>query len=133
MSRSATPYAEREVRAVSVAGSIDVTTPVEGCYRYRLGRDTVRGAVRLWYGPPCDPLDREVILDRSWRWQAEFQGEAIDFNRVWPACAADSLTAEEYRHYLARQDWAREHAPDSAYAEPGRRHDPLSSSSPLPF
>lgn len=119
-------------RAGQVAGSIDVSTPVAGFYRFRLGRDTVRGGVRIWFGPPHDPVTGEE-LDRSWRWQAEFDGEPIDFDRVWPACADEPLTEQEYRFLIERREWARKHAPNSAYAEVGRKHDPLSLQSPLPF
>ena len=41
----------------------------------------------------------------------------------------DSCREDELR----RAEWAREHAPNSAYAKPGKRWDPLSSSEPLPF
>jgi hypothetical protein len=126
------PYGEREVRPVYVPGQVDVSEPVAGFYRLRLGRDTITGGVRLWFGPPHDPVTGEE-LDRSWRWQAEFNGEVIDFDRVWPVCAGDQITEQEYQRYIARRDWARENAPDSAYAERGRRLDPLSTKSPLPF
>lgn len=130
--RDTSPYGEREVKAIAVAGAVDVTTPVAGFYRQRLGRDTVIGGVRLWFGPPHDPVTGEE-MDRSWRWQAEFNGEPIEFDRVWPVCAGDPIIEDDYRRYCARVAWARQHAPDSAYAETGRRIDPLSTSTPLPF
>ena len=132
MSRTHISYSDAERRQVSVKGAVDVTTPVAGYYRYRLHSGAVRGGVRLWHGPPHDPVTGEE-MDRSWRWQAEMDGEPIDFNRVWPACAKEPITEEEYKRYVARAAWARNHAPDSAYAERGRRHDPLSTKSPLPF
>lgn len=109
----------------------DVTEPVAGFYRFRMLSRGIRGVVRIWNGPPGDPITGEE-LDRSWRWQAELNGELVDdFDRVWPACAGDPVTEEDYRRAIARQDWARKNAPDSAYADPRARHDPLSA--PLPF
>lgn len=132
MSRVARTYGERNHRRIVVAGAIAADTPVEGFYRFRMGADTVRGAVRIWFGPPHDPVTGEE-LDRSWRWQAEFDGEPVDFDRVWPACAKERLTEAEYEARVNRRAWARKHAPDSAYAERGRKLDPLSRNTPLPF
>jgi hypothetical protein len=115
-----------------VVGATDVSTPQAGYFRHRLHGGAVRGGVRIFYGPPADPVTGEV-LDRSWRWQAEFDGEPIDFDRVWPDCTGDPISAEEYRTYVARRRWAEQHAPDSSYAERSRRRDPLSTSEPLPF
>ena len=131
MSRAGLVYA-KGASTTSVAGSVDVSTPKAGFYRYRLGQGTVRGGVRLWHGPPHDPVTGEE-MDRSWRWQAEFDGEPIDFDRVWPACAKEEITEAEHRALINRRAWARENAPDSAYAQIGRRHDPLAASAPLPF
>lgn len=131
MSRAEITYADASSSVAPVAG-ISVETPVAGFYRFRLGRDTVRGGVRIWFGPPSDP-DTGEVLDRYWRWQAEFDGEPIDFDRCWPACAKEALTEADYRALINRRAWARQHAPDSAYAKIGGRHDPLSSAAPLPF
>jgi len=132
VSRAALTYGEARA-AVAVAGAVDVTTPVAGYYRTRIVGGSVRVGVRLHYGPPADPITGE-LLDRSWRWMAEVNGEPFaDFDRVWPACADEPISAQDYRRYCARQDWARQQAPDSAYAEPGRKRDPLSSAEPLPF
>ena len=132
MSDRAIPYGSREVRAVHVEGAVDVTTPVAGFYRFRMFSGSVRGGVKLWNGPPSDPVTGE-ILDRSWRWQAEFDGKPVDFSRVWPQCAGDPITEREYTHYVMRRAWARENAPDSAFAEVGRKVDLLSTDNPLPF
>jgi hypothetical protein len=131
VSRSTITYADARAFAPSARG-VDVETPEAGFYRFRLGRDTVRGGVRIWFGPPHDPVTGEE-LDRSWRWQAEFDGEPIDFDRVWPACAKEAISEADYRAMINRRAWARQHAPDSAYAKIGVRHDPLSASAPLPF
>jgi hypothetical protein len=133
VTRNSVPYAEREVRAVHVAGSVDVTTPVAGWFKIKLGRDTVLRAVRIWNGPPADPITGE-LLDRSWRWQAMLDdGALVDFDRVWPACARDPIDEQEFNRCVARTIWAREHAADSAYAERGAKIDLLSRSHPLPF
>lgn len=112
---------------------ISASTPYAGFYRVRLSSGSVRVGVRLHYSPPLDPVTGEV-LDRSWRWQAEVNGHPYDdFDRVWPMCAAEPITEIDYQRYCQRQGWARENAPRSSYAEPGRRRDPLSTVEPLPF
>lgn len=127
-----TPYGQREVRPVHVEGAVEIAEPVAGFFRMRLTQGSVRGGVRIWNGPPHDPVTGEE-LDRSWRWQAECNGEPIDFERVWPVCAGDLISADEYRFYAQRQGWARDHAPDSAFADPRRKRDPLSLDEPLQF
>lgn len=132
MSRDPTPYAQMQPAPQTGAG-IDVTEPVAGFYRTRLAGRSVAVGVRLHFGPPIDPVTGEV-LDRSWRWRCDVNGEPYGyFERVWPVCAGDPITEAEYENYCARQRWAREQAPNSAYAEPGRKYDPLSMSEALPF
>lgn len=111
---------------------IDVTTPVAGYYRCRLVSGGVKGGVRLWHGPPHDPVTGEE-LDRSWRWQAEFDGEYIDLDRVWPGCAGDPITETEYRRYVSRRRWAESHAPETPYAQRNKRIDLLDPTTPLDF
>lgn len=132
MSRDPTPYAQMQPAPQTGAG-IDVTEPVAGFYRYRLRSQSVRVGVRIYYGPPLDPVTGEV-LDRSWRWQADVNGEPFaDFDRIWPDCTGEPITEADYQTFCARQTWARQNAPDSSHAEPGRRHDPLSTKTLLPF
>lgn len=131
MSRDDTLYARMGAVAAQVGG-IDISQPKAGFFRHRLRGGSIAGAVRIWHGPPHDPVTGEV-LDRSWRWQAEFNGEYVEFDRVWPECAGSPITEADYRVMLRRAEWARQHAPNSAYAKPGKRWDPLSSSEPLPF
>ena len=64
---------------------------------------------------------------------AHFDGEYVDLDRVWPECAGEPITEQEYAAYVARKRWAQQNAPRSAFAERTRRHDPLSSDTPLPF
>lgn len=132
MTRKSLNYSERSTVRLTGGPSVAVSEPEAGFFRFRLGASTVKGAVRIWHGPPHDPVTGEE-LDRSHRWQATFNGEPVDFDRVWPACATDPLSEEEYRYMLARQDWARKHAPDSAWVGGGRRYDPLDTRNPLPF
>lgn len=115
-----------------IEGAVEVSCPVAGFYRFRLRADGVRGAVRIWHGPPLDPVTGEE-LDRSWRWQASINGEGIDIDHVWPMCAKDPLTEKEYNFMLARQDWAKRHAPESGFADPRKKHDLFDINTPLPF
>lgn len=132
MSRRQISYADAAQTMQRVFAGTDVTEPEAGFFRFRLRSGGVRGVVRIWNGPPHDPVTGEE-LDRSWRWQAEFNGELIDFDRVWPACAGEPVTEQDYRRAIARQEWAREQAPGSAYADPRAKLDPLSTDTPLPF
>jgi len=119
--------------AVNVAGSYDASVPVAGYYRFRLVAGGVRCGVRIWYGPPHDPVTGEE-LDRSWRWQAHLDGVPIDIDRVWPACAKlGPISIADYERRVKRKLWAQGHAPQSAYANPTHALDRLSTNEPLPF
>lgn len=130
--RKGRAYGERREWNAPAGYGLDVTTPVAGYYRMRLRSGAIKSAVRVWFGPPLDPVTGEV-LDRSYRWQAMADGEYVDLDRVWPACAADPITLPDYDFMLKRREWAREHAPDSAYAHAGRKYDPLDPNEVLPF
>jgi hypothetical protein len=111
----------------------DVSQPVAGFFRHRLARGTVVCGVEIRFGAPLDPVTGEE-LDRTPRWMAFVDGEYFDdWNRIWPACTGSPITEAEYRALIARREWARQHAPESAYAEVGRRVDPLSRATPLQF
>lgn len=123
MVRARLDYSQRsEFRAVG----FDPDEPIAGYYRMRLRSGAAFCGIRIWHGAPLDPVTGEE-MDRSWRWQALANGEAIDLDRVWPKCAATPVSAAEYQHLCSVQDWAREHEPDSALADPRRRLDPLST------
>lgn len=110
-----------------------VDQPVAGFYLHSMASNTVRGAVRIYYGPPLDPVTGEE-LDRSWRWQADFNGEPVEnFDTVWPACAGNPISESLYRRYCRRLAWAQQEAPDSAYADNRRKIDLLSTKNPLTF
>jgi hypothetical protein len=123
-----TLYADRA--ATRTFEGFDASTPIAGYYRFRLNGGGVWGVVRLWYGPPNDPVTGEE-LDRHWRWMAHFNGEMIDVERVWPVCAKHPTDAHHYRQAIARQLWAQENAPNSAYANPRKAQDRIDE--PLPF
>lgn len=133
MSRADLTYNVRgAVREIGRTDTIAIDKPKAGLFRYRLFGGSVKGAVRIWHGPPHDPVTGEE-LDRSWRWQATFDGDPVDFDKVWPACCGDPLTQEEYDFLVRRREWAREHAPDSAYAVVGKKIDVFDPANPLPF
>lgn len=130
MTRSSVPYAAASSTA-TFAGQ-DVSKPEAGFFRHKLRSGGIAGGVRIWHGPPHDPVTGEE-LDRGWRWQAEFDGQPVEFDDVWPNCAGDPITESDYRAYCARRTWAEQNAPKSAFANPKRRYDPLSADQPLPF
>lgn len=132
MSRHHRVYSDRETTTISTVHGIDVTRPAEGHYRTKLRGQGVYVGIRIWYGPPLDPVTGEE-LDRSWRWQAQANGEFVELEDVWPVCAGNPITEQEYRSYCNRQRWAREHVPESAYAEPRRRLDLFDANNPLQF
>lgn len=131
MTRDGTPYAD--MRGTGPARGHDVSEPKAGFFRFRLSGRSVAVGVELRFGPPIDPVTGEE-LDRSWRWLAFVNGEPFpDLDRVWPACLDEPISEGRYREFCARQRWARENAPNSSHAEPGRPHDPLSTDTLLPF
>ena len=110
---------------------LDASIPEAGFYRMRLRSGAVPCGVRIWHGPPHDP-DTGEEMDRSWRWQAEANGDPVDIDDVWPPRRGfSSIDQAEYRLLCRRAEWAREHAPDSAVADPRRRSDPLTA--PIAF
>lgn len=130
MSRVAREYGARGSRQIVVEGAVDVSEPVGGYYRAKLRGRSVLVGVHLWYGPPHDPVTGEV-MDRSWRWQAEANGEPVDLDHVWPACADDPISEADYQFYAKRQRWAEANMPDTPFADPRRAYNPLTA--PLPF
>ena len=125
-------YSEASRLPSTPAVGADVSEPVAGFFRHRLRSGSVIGGVRIWHGPPLDPITGEE-MDRGHRWQALFDDEPVEFDVVWPQCTGSPITEAEYRALVARREWARKNAPDSAYANVGRKIDPLSLAEPLPF
>lgn len=107
----------------------DPDVPEAGYYRMRLRAGAVWVAIRIWFGPPRDPLTGEV-MDRSHRWQATANGKPIDLERVWPQCAADPIDEAEARHLIKLQRWGQQTG-HAALADPTRRINPLTT--PMQF
>lgn len=128
--RKFTEYGKKAQIDLAEDYGVSVDMPVAGYYRMRLRSGGVPVGIKIWHGPPNDPLTGEV-LDRSWRWQALCNEEPIDFERVWPVCAGEQITKREYNLMVQRQAWARENAPNSTLADPRRKTDHLKS--PLYF
>jgi hypothetical protein len=112
------------------AGGFDPDTPVAGYYRIRLRRGAVWSPVRIWHGPPNDPVTGEE-MDRGWRWQATVNGELVDLERVWPGCADNTITEAEHDHLIRLQQWSQDHDPAGPFANPNRKIDLIHA--PLPF
>lgn len=94
-----------------------VDTPTAGHYAMRLVRNGPLVPVRIWFGPPHDPVTGEE-LDRSPRYQAQIAGKEADIDRVWPWCAKNPIAENEYRYMLDVSQWATEHAPREPEAKP---------------
>ncbi len=95
-------------------------TPIAGTYYTRLVRGGPRCPVRIWYGPPADPLTGE-LLDRSWRWQSELLGEEAD---AWHlAGRVHPISRGEYDYLLATYKHAVTHEPDMPEACPRTPYD----------
>lgn len=132
MTRAPRTYDERAVASHRTAAAADVSEPVAGFFRHRLRSGGVWGGVRIWHGPPLDPVTGET-LDRSWRWQAAFNDEPVDLDRVWPNCTGLPIAESEYQFLVSQARWARENAPQSAWAKPSQRMELLDPRNPLPF
>ena len=74
------------------------------------------------YDPTRELGDRVIDI--------KINGEPIDLERVWPACAGEPIDQAEHDHLAGLQAWGREHG-HAAIADPRRRLDPLAS--PIPF
>jgi hypothetical protein len=100
---------------------LDANQPQACFFKMRLVKDGAFVAGRIWYGPPADPVTGET-LDRSWRWQAEFNGVIGDpiALHVWPHCANHELTEDDYRYLCDKAGHAKENLPDSPEANPRR-------------
>jgi hypothetical protein len=107
-----------------------VEHPAAGHYRMRLVKGGPAVGVRVWHGPPHDPHTGEE-MDRSWRWQAEINGEPADIGFVWPACGREPIPAAEYAYLTEMARWAQRNAPASPAANPRRKIDLIAA--PLPI
>lgn len=101
-----------------------------GLYAIRLVKGAPRSAVRIWHGPPHDPVTGEE-LDRSWRWQATLNGVPCPLDRVWPACVGEPIDKATHDYLAADRRWAAQHAPHLPEAQPDKPVD--WATAPLPF
>ena len=106
---------------------------VEGYY-LRERRDCVSMPVRVWFGPPLDPVTGEE-LDRTWRWQVMEAGQLVEeieqIARIWPKVMRAPTTKQEYEYRLARIEWARENDPSDPFGAVYGKIDLRTA--PLPF
>lgn len=133
MSRPLVDYATP--RATIDFAGFDADKPIAGLYRHRLRSGGVAVAVEIFFGPPINPDfdpagDEPEYLDRSPRWQARINGDPVEIDEVWPACAAKPIGREEADHLASLQRWGVEHG-HVALADPRRALSPLES--PLMF
>lgn len=85
-------------------------TPIAGLYRGRMVRGGPWVAVRIWFGPPADPVTGEP-LDRSHRWQALRNGESCEVDTVWPYVYGQTCDEGTYETLLQSGRWAAENNP----------------------
>jgi hypothetical protein len=130
MSRSSTPYASGAAWKAPEGYGYAADVPVEGYYKTRLRAGGIFVGIRIWFGPPLDPVTGEE-MDRSHRWQAQANGRYIDLERVWPSCARQTCTEAEYRYLTSLQDWGEANAPNSPQAKPTTPVDLLTAPLPL--
>ncbi len=103
---------------------IHASHPIAGHYRTKLAAYAVWSPVRIWHGPPADPVTGE-LLDRSPRWQATIRGEPYDGDviELWTRCAGNPISRVEYDYQVAMHAHATEHEPDMPEAAPKSRID----------
>lgn len=123
------PLRYNEHAPTQAATGFDPDVPIAGLYRHKLRSGAVSVAIRIWHGLPLDPVTGEE-LDRAPRWNATANGEAIDLERVWPACADEPIDAATAEHLVNLQRWGRENG-HAELADPRRRLNPLTT--PLQF
>lgn len=107
--------------AVHIDG-FDPDSPIAGHYEMKMVRGGMICGIRIWNGPPHDPVTGEE-LDRSWRWQAEVNGDRVEIERVWPKCGPAPISPERYAEYVARARHAQDFDPLTPQANPRRQID----------
>jgi len=131
MSRARLVYADAAPPAAPASGS-SVETPQAGWYSHRLVAGGHPVAVKIWFGPPHDPVTGEE-MDRHWRWQATANGAPIDIDLVWPRCGREPIAATEAEYLTGLSAWAKQNAPESPAANPHKKIDLLSPATLMPF
>jgi hypothetical protein len=88
--------------------------------------------VKLWYGPPPDPDNPGQLLDRSWRWQAQIDGqEATDAYGVWASVSGHPISEAEYNARRLGKSWDALYNPSSPSLDPERPIDLLKIKPPF--
>jgi hypothetical protein len=114
-----------------------------GFFRWdRRGRVPV--PVRVWFGQPLDPIDG-TPLDRSWRWQFEFNGFPLEtfaadtwaepaelLSQFWPKARDTRIERGEYQFLVDTVRHDRAHDPYSPFSSASGKVDLLSASIPTP-
>lgn len=108
----------------------DAGEPRAGYFKTRLVRGGPKAGVRLFYGPPRDPHTGEE-MDRSWRWQAEVNGQREELDRVWPGCMREEIDKTEYNYLSRTQKHALSTDPYNPLASPKKAVDWETASPPL--
>lgn len=118
---------------------------VEGCYLLKVGEGRVDVPIRIWFGPPIDPIDG-TELDRRARWQIHVNGieygdpdyppviagRPVDhLDQIWPRCATMPIPVEEYNYRVDRAEYAEEWDQDDPFARTGGRVDPMQAAMPF--
>lgn len=108
----------------------------EGYYRWER-RDRVPVPVRIWFGPPADPVTGET-LERSHRWQVTVGGKTLgdpgcpELEDFWPRCAGNRVDQAEHDFLIATAGYAREHDAFSPFADARGRINLLNATIPIP-
>lgn len=115
---------------------VPVWPPIAGYYATQLVRGGPRVPVKIWFGQAIIGGEEQ---DRAPGWFVEIDGRTdrieldretgyrcrvpLDVTTVWPFCAKEPITENEYRYLAAHAGWAREHQPDHPKATPRKAVD----------
>lgn len=108
--------------------SLDIETPPLGFYRCQLVKDGPYVGVKIWFGPPNDPVTGEP-LDRSPRFQADVNGRHYALELIWPNRLGEEISRQQYLALCAEHQ-------RGAHSEAGgvdvhRRVNPLTVNLPI--
>lgn len=108
-------------------------------FKVRYTRGGAWCGLKVWHGLPADP-DTGEPLDRSPRWQCEFNGKLSHEPDRWllhfepdgtPVIAGETITESEYAYFAELHSWAAKYAPNDPAANPRQAIDLLTV--PIPF
>ncbi len=101
-------------------------------YKIRLAKGSVWSALKVWFGPPVDPINEQPMWDRSPIWRAFLNGEHVPIEDIMtemdgvtglPTIKGDACTEEDYLFYLRDHLWAKANKPDDPAANPRQKID----------